>query len=108
MFLRIRNRSSLCGFYWPKKYWKVAEAMEKSIRDLKVEFVHLCVWEREKKNSFEITVIIFRAYKKCKFPIKKEFLKGLLTNTSFFLDFRDRPENGEGKKGDVESTYVQE
>ena len=65
--------------------------------------------ERERKNnSFEITIIIFRAYKKCNFPIKKEFLKGLLTNTSFFLDFRDRPENGEGKKGDVESMYVQE
>ena len=27
----------------------------------------------------------------------------LLTKTSFFIYFRDSPENGEGKKGDVES-----
>ena len=72
--------------------------MEKSIHELKVEVVHLCVRERKKSNSFEITVIIFRAYKKCKSPVQKEFLKGLLTNTSFFLYFRDRPKNGEGKK----------
>ena len=53
----------------------MAEAMEKSIYELKVEFLHLCVYvfvfvsEREKKNSFEFTFIIFRAYKKCKSPI---------------------------------------
>ena len=58
--------------------------MEKSIHELKVEFVYFCV--REKKiNNFEITVIIFKAYKKCKSPIQKGFLKGLLTKTSFFL-----------------------
>ena len=65
----------------------------------------MCV--REKKNiNFDITVIIFRVYKKCKSPIQKEFLKGLLTNSSFFLYFRDRRKNGEGKKRDVESIYV--
>ena len=85
----------------------MAEAMEKSIHELKVEFVYLCVWEK-KNNSFEITAIIFRAYKKFKSPIRKEFLKGLLTNASFFLYFRDHPEISEGKKRDVESTYVQE
>ena len=69
----------------------------------------LCVCAREKKNnSFEITFIIFRAYKKCKSPIQKEFLKGLLTNASFFLHFRGHPKNGEGNKRDVESMYVQE
>ena len=57
----------------------------------------MCVREK-KNNNFEITVIIFREYKKCKSPIQKEFLKELLTNTSFFLYFRDRPKNGEGKK----------
>ena len=74
--------------------------MEKSIHELKVEFVHLCVCEeeREKNNIFEITVIIFRAYKKCKSPIQKEFLKGLLTNTSFFLYFRDRSKMAKEKK----------
>ena len=85
----------------------MVEAMEKSIHELKVEFVHLCVREK-KNNSFEITVIIFGAYKKCKSLIQKEFLKVLLTNTSFLLYFRDRPKNSEEKKRDVESIYVQE
>ena len=32
----------------------------------------ICVWVREKKdNSFEITLIIFKAYKKCKSSIQK-------------------------------------
>ena len=65
----------------------------------------MCVCEE--KNNFEIIVIIFRACKKCK-SIQKEFLKRLLTNTSFFLYFRDCPKNGEGKKRDVECIYVQE
>ena len=38
--------------------------MKKSIHELKEEFVYLCVCERE-KNSFEITVINSKAYKKC-------------------------------------------
>ena len=80
---------------------------EKKYHELKVEFAHLCE-RKKKKNSFEITVIIFRAYKKCKSPIQKEFLKELLTNTFFFLYFRDRPKNDEGKKRAVESIYVQE
>ena len=89
----------------------MAGGMEKGMYELKVEFVHLCVCVcvrvREKKNnSFEITFIIFRAYKKCNPPIQKEFLKGLLTSTSFFLYFRSRPKNGEGNKRDVESIYV--
>ena len=45
--------------------------MGKSIHELKVGFVYLRVWEREKINSFEITVIIFKACKKCKSPIQK-------------------------------------
>ena len=47
--------------------------MEKSIHELKAEFVYLLVWEREKFNSFEITVIIFKTYKRCKSPIQKGF-----------------------------------
>ena len=43
-----------------KKILESAEAIEKSIHELKAEFVYLCVWERKKKiDSFEITVIIF-------------------------------------------------
>ena len=59
-------------------------------------------------NSFEVTVIILKAYKKCKSPIPKGFLKGLETKTYIFLYFRDRPKNGEGNKRDVASIYVQE
>ena len=42
-----------------RKSWKRAEAMEKSIHDLKVEFVYLCAGEK-KYNSFETAVIILR------------------------------------------------
>ena len=59
-------------------------------------FVCVCLCVREKKiNSFEITVIIFKAYNKCK--------SAELTKTSFFYYFRDRPKNEEGNKGDVGS-----
>ena len=60
----------------------------------KAEFVCLkvcvCVCVREKKNnSFGITAIIFKASN----PLfKKDFKSAeLLTKTSFFLYFRDRP-----------------
>ena len=85
----------------------MAEAMEKSVHELKVEFVHLCVREK-KNNSLEITVITFRAYKKCKSPIQKEFLKGLLTNTPFFFTLETVLKLAKEKKGDVESIYMQE
>ena len=39
--------------------------MEKSIHELKAEFVYLILWEK-KINSLEITVIIFKVFKKCK------------------------------------------
>ena len=55
-----------------KKSWKRAEAMEKSIYELKAEFVYLILWD-EKINSLEITVIIFIVFKKCKSLIQQEF-----------------------------------
>ena len=61
------------------------------------------MWEREKIKSFEIIVIIFKAQKKC-YNSKKDFKSAeLLTETSFFLYFRDRPKNREGNKGEVAS-----
>ena len=46
--------------------------MEKSIQELNADLGSFCV--REKKiNSFEITVIIFKAYKKGKSPIQNGF-----------------------------------
>ena len=74
-----------------RKPRKKAEAIEKSIHELKAEFVGLkvCVWEREKINSFGITAIIFKALN----PLfKKDFKSAeLLTKTFFFFYFRDRP-----------------
>ena len=87
----------------------MAEAMEKKYPWAESGFLHLCVWERKKITGLKLLLRNVRnAYKKCKSPIQKEFLKGLLTNISFFLYFRDHPKNGEGKKRDFESIYVQE
>ena len=62
--------------------------MEKGIHELKAEFVHLYAWEREKINSFEITVIIFRHIRNVNLLFKKNFKSAeLLTKTSFSLYF---------------------
>ena len=54
---------------------------------------------REKNNSSEIHIIILKYIRNVKLPFKKDFkLAKVLTKTSFFLYFRDRPENGEVKK----------
>ena len=77
---------------------KRAEAMEKSIPELKVEFLCMCVRER-KNNSFKIHVIILMYMKNVILPFKKDFkFAEILTKTSFFVYFRDRPENDEGNK----------
>ena len=46
--------------------------MEKSIHEPKAEFVYLIMWEK-KNNSYEITVIIFKVFKKCRSLSQKEF-----------------------------------
>ena len=47
-----------------RKYWKRIEAMKKGVMSWKRNLcICACVWE--KKNSFEITVINSKAYKKC-------------------------------------------
>ena len=61
----------------------------------------ICVYtcEREKNNSFKIHVIVLRYVRNVNLPFKKDFkFAELLPKTSFFLYFRDRPENGEGNK----------
>ena len=66
--------------------------------------MRLCVGEREKKSSFQITLIIFKAYKKVNLQFKKGFKNvELLTKTSFFLYIKDRPKNGEGNKWDQDN-----
>ena len=53
-----------------RKSWKRAEAMEKSIPELKAEFVCVCVCVcvRERRKT-----TVFKVYKKCKYPIHKGF-----------------------------------
>ena len=72
--------------------------MEKSVPELKAEFVCMCV--REKKNiSFEIHAIILRYIRNINLPFKKDFkFTEFLTKTSLFLCFRYRPKNSEGNK----------
>ena len=73
--------------------------MEKSIPELKAEFVCIMCGGEKKNNSFEIHVIILRYIKNVNLPFKKDFkFAELLNKRSFFLYFRDRPENGEGNK----------
>ena len=73
--------------------------MEKSIPELKAEFVCIMCGGEKKNNSFEIHEIILRYIKNVNLPFKKDFkFAELLTKTSFFLYFRDRPENGERNK----------
>ena len=75
MFPRIRKRSS------PKR----AEAIEKSIPELKAEFVYMCVREK-KNNSFKIHVIILNYIRNVNLPFKKDFkFAKLLTKSSFFF-----------------------
>ena len=69
----------------------------------------ICVYvcEREKNNSFKIHVIILRYIRNVNLPFKKDFkFAELLTKTSFFLYFRDRPENGERNKQKRRRKYM--
>ena len=60
----------------------------------------ICVFACDrKKNSFEITVIVFKAYKCIRNVKAQNFL-------SFFLYFRDCPKNCEGNKQKRRRKYV--
>ena len=41
----------LCGFDWEENSKERAEAMEKSIHELEVEFVYLILWENRELSS---------------------------------------------------------
>ena len=88
-----------------KKFWKKAEAVEKSIHKLKAVFVYLYVCERAKKVTALNLVESFLRHIRNLNLLFKKFFKSieLLTKTSFFLYCRDLPENGEGNEGDVKS-----
>ena len=62
--------------------------MEKTIPESKAELVCMSVREMKIRNIRNVNL-----------PFKKDFkFAELLTKTSFFLYFRDRPKNGEGNK----------
>ena len=60
--------------------------------------MYLCV--REKRNSFEISVIILSYIKNVNLSYSKRILKlqNFLQKASSFLYFRGRPKNGERNK----------
>ena len=65
--------------------------MEKSIHKMKAEFVYLILWEK-KINNLEITVIIFKIFKKCASLIQKNLIvQNFLPKNLFFFAFRNRP-----------------
>ena len=62
--------------------------MEKSIPELKAEFV--CISVIEKKISFKVHVIILMYIRNVNLPFKKDFkFAELLTKTFFFVYFRE-------------------
>ena len=93
-FPSIRKGYSLCGFDFLKKGGDSGKKCPSAESGICV-----CVCEGEKSNSFEIHVIILSYIRNVNLPFKKDFkFVELLTETSFFLYFLDRPKNGEGSK----------
>ena len=68
-FLKSRYRFLLCLFDWKENSEKVLRQGTTCINEMKV-----CVRDTE-INSFEITIIRFNAYKKCKSSIQNGFEK---------------------------------
>ena len=84
------------GFIGEKKSWKRVEATEKSIPELKAEFVDVC---ERKKYQFWNSCNYLRYIRNANLPFKKDFkFAEFLTKRSFFFYFRDSPKNGEGNK----------
>ena len=89
VFPRIK-RDLRYGGLIGKKILKEAQAIEKSIPKLKVEFV--CVCEREKITVLNsCNLLVLRYIRNLNLPFKKDFK--FTENVS-----RDRPKNGEGNK----------
>ena len=65
----------------------------------------LCIWMCEKKiAALKLLYLFLMHMKNVNLLFKKDFKSAeLLTKTSFFLYFRERPKNGEGNQGDAES-----
>ena len=67
--------------------------------------VYMYVKEREKKlTALKLLSSFLRHIRNVNLLFKKDFKRAeLLTKTFFFLNFRDRPKNGDGDEGGVES-----
>ena len=96
------KRSSLCGLDWK-------DNREKGLRQWTKVFMsqkkNLCIWVCEKKiAALKLLYSFLMHMKNLNLLFKKDFKSAeLLTKTSFFLYFRDRPKNGEENQGDAES-----
>ena len=68
----FKNQKEILGMWicLERKYWKRTGVMVKKYPWAESG---ICVCVKRKKNSFEITVIIFKASKKCKSPFQKGF-----------------------------------
>ena len=76
--------------------------MEKTIPELKSEFVCMCVRERQKKKQR-----FLRYIKNVNLPFKKDFkFAELSCQNILFLYFRDRPKNDEGNKLRKSRKYI--
>ena len=68
----FKNQKEILGMWiWlERKSWRRTGVMVKKYPWAESG---ICACVKRKKNSFEITVIIFKAYKKCKSPFQKGF-----------------------------------
>ena len=65
--------------------------------------VCVCVWERKKITALKLLSLFLRYIRNVNVLLNKYFQSAeLLTKTSFFLYFRDRPKNGEGSNKQLE------
>ena len=77
-----------------KEILKKDETMEESIHEQqKAEFVYLCV-----RENVDINVIILRYIRNVNLSYSKGFRNCKTFTKTPFLNFRDRPKNGEGNK----------
>ena len=82
--------------------------MEKSIHELKAEFVYLILWEK-KVSSLKLLQSFSRYLRNVNILFKKNFKSAeLLTKASFFLYVRERPKNDEGNKQGRRRKYTRQ
>ena len=100
----FKNQKEILGMWicLERKYWKRTGVMVKKYPWAE-SGICVCV-KRKKKTVLKSLYSFLRHLRNVNLLFKKDFKSAeLLSKTSFFLYFRDRPINGEGNKGEVES-----